>query len=911
MSESYLNKSGLAYFWSKIKAWASGVFAPVVHTHTAFKTKHSYTVAANAAKNWYRIANANTSQTDTTKPIHAQFILTAYNASYSAAYYERWFVNAEVFGGTAHIVILGNSNAPFSQARILYENTVADLDANDRPAIDIYLNYQLANGTTKIEIEEVYNSGWTFVADGQISASTVPTGFEGLTCAPRSNGVTYATNSDYATLAALQRSNFTSNFTLADNNTYRARVLNCTGNITVTVPSINSTWSWFVIKNFNTTSGVITIHPSTTSVLIDGSNANITLQPGEYIMIHSKAANAYTIVFDGRWKSQKADKATTLEGYGITDAKIANGTITLGSNSITPLTSHQDISGKVNKSGDRMTGDLKISTPTGNQLRLISGNYGVFFRNDGNAFYLLQTASGQAENGSWTSARPLTLNLATGVCSINGNSATATRFASNQQIALSGAVTGSASSTAGWDITTTWRHSIIGQYGAIVDNKVWYKAAYVDCTSAYHNYEIVFLVERTYFPWAYGILSINIRTDGSGFVAFDETYDRWLVVESIISHNDFVLVCPTTAFPTVELWVKIGNPYSGIKFTVLSEGSRIDSSFSWTLCNTGFTEGGFASIPTQGNYKFSYNANQCVKNSNPFAVFQFDNLVRGTPPANDIYNFLAMTYDTNGNYLCGVQTTFYSSGYTNVSLIAHSNISSVDDYSYFNLVNNNCAHGIDSNVSFVNLNTNAFQQSMYGGNTYYNLFAGGNAYDGACLSLLGRSHTYNPGWFMLHASSMSGSGSAGQRASLFGQPNGTLSWNGQPLQTSSDRRLKTKISAVDDDVLDAWDGVFWGEFKFLDAVAEKGAGARLHVGLIAQDVDESCASLGVDICRYGILCHDTHSDGPDEPAADLWMARYTEALCMEAAYQRRENDRLKKRVADLEERLAALELKVS
>lgn len=37
--------------------------------------------------------------------------------------------------------------------------------------------------------------------------------------------------------------------------------------------------------------------------------------------------------------NNKQDKATTLAGYGITDAKIANGTITLGSNTITPLTS--------------------------------------------------------------------------------------------------------------------------------------------------------------------------------------------------------------------------------------------------------------------------------------------------------------------------------------------------------------------------------------------------------------------------------------------------------------------------------------------------------------------------------------------------------------------------------------------
>ncbi len=39
-----------------------------------------------------------------------------------------------------------------------------------------------------------------------------------------------------------------------------------------------------------------------------------------------------------------AKKATTLAGYGITDAKITGDTITLGSNSITPITQHQDLS---------------------------------------------------------------------------------------------------------------------------------------------------------------------------------------------------------------------------------------------------------------------------------------------------------------------------------------------------------------------------------------------------------------------------------------------------------------------------------------------------------------------------------------------------------------------------------------
>lgn len=39
----------------------------------------------------------------------------------------------------------------------------------------------------------------------------------------------------------------------------------------------------------------------------------------------------------------KADKATTLAGYGITDAKIENGTVSIGGKSITPLTEHQSL----------------------------------------------------------------------------------------------------------------------------------------------------------------------------------------------------------------------------------------------------------------------------------------------------------------------------------------------------------------------------------------------------------------------------------------------------------------------------------------------------------------------------------------------------------------------------------------
>jgi len=75
---------------------------------------------------------------------------------------------------------------------------------------------------------------------------------------------------------------------------------------------------------------------------------------GTYVSISNGTitigSNSVTPLTSHQDISGKADVATTLAGYGITDAKIEGGVITLGSNTITPLTSHQDISGKVNTS---------------------------------------------------------------------------------------------------------------------------------------------------------------------------------------------------------------------------------------------------------------------------------------------------------------------------------------------------------------------------------------------------------------------------------------------------------------------------------------------------------------------------------------------------------------------------------
>lgn len=74
------------------------------------------------------------------------------------------------------------------------------------------------------------------------------------------------------------------------------------------------------------------------------------------------------------------------------------------------------------------------------------------------------------------------------------------------------------------------------------------------------------------------------------------------------------------------------------------------------------------------------------------------------------------------------------------------------------------------------------------------------------------------------------------------------------IQTS-DKRKKTKINNIDDDVLDAWEKVEEKRFKFKSAVKEKGdKKARTHFGYIAQDIIQCFKCCGLDAFDYGIVC---------------------------------------------------------
>lgn len=155
---------------------------------------------------------------------------------------------------------------------------------------------------------------------------------------------------------------------------------------------------------------------------------------------------------------------------------------------------------------------------------------------------------------------------------------------------------------------------------------------------------------------------------------------------------------------------------------------------------------------------------------------------------------------------------------------------------------------------------------------------------------------------------------------------------------TSDSRCKTLVAVASDELLDAWGAVLFHTFQFKDAIQKKGAdAARFHVGVIAQEVASAFQAQGLDAARYGLFCYDewqdeyetvevvdqeevldgegnvvtprvTHTEQKLITAAgDRYGIRYEEALCLEAAYQRRRADKLEERLAALEKRMTIVE----
>ena len=185
--------------------------------------------------------------------------------------------------------------------------------------------------------------------------------------------------------------------------------------------------------------------------------------------------------------------------------------------------------------------------------------------------------------------------------------------------------------------------------------------------------------------------------------------------------------------------------------------------------------------------------------------------------------------------------------------------------------------------------------------------------DGASISLSGKNRTNANGNITLHPSD----GSNFKDMALY--TSGTWTWDGTACQIISDQRLKQQIAKIDDKLLDAWEDVNLVQFKYNDAVDQKGKdNARLHTGYVVQQIDSACKSHNVDISEYGLYCHEEYPQETEEveveqadgtktkerkvirETSEHYSLRYTEVYAVECMYLRRCIARLTARIEELE-----------
>lgn len=114
----------------------------------------------------------------------------------------------------------------------------------------------------------------------------------------------------------------------------------------------------------------------------------------------------------------------------------------------------------------------------------------------------------------------------------------------------------------------------------------------------------------------------------------------------------------------------------------------------------------------------------------------------------------------------------------------------------------------------------------------------------------------------------------------------------------SDLRDKTERLPYPDALLDAWGDMDWISYKLIN-----GVNSERHAGMIAQEVLAVMLTHQINPEEWGIVQWSQWPDEVDEitgqiltKAGDRYTLNYTEALCVEAAYNRRELTRVTQRL---------------
>ncbi|HHQ6588677.1 TPA: phage tail protein [Serratia fonticola] len=179
--------------------------------------------------------------------------------------------------------------------------------------------------------------------------------------------------------------------------------------------------SWYGIGFFNT---------CTTSGL-KGVTGYINTRSGDLqmkgrVMADTQVIEAGKRVYSPNNKPTAADvgaltDAQATQKYALRSIKVngkpLSGDVNLVAGDINAYTKTEADGRYLMKSGGQLTGTLKtsaeIQSTTSDNYRLVGGDYGTFWRNDGNSLYLLMT-NAKAPYGSYNGLRPFSVNVKNG-----------------------------------------------------------------------------------------------------------------------------------------------------------------------------------------------------------------------------------------------------------------------------------------------------------------------------------------------------------------------------------------------------------------------------------------------------------------------------------------------------------------
>lgn len=184
----------------------------------------------------------------------------------------------------------------------------------------------------------------------------------------------------------------------------------------------------------------------------------------------------------------------------------------------------------------------------------------------------------------------------------------AAKFTSAQTINLTGDVTGSVSSAAGWTVNTVRRSCVVGTNNTS-NSLPWYKVCSASFTGGSQDKVLTMLVHHQSSFYLFGILRVYVRRESSSWNANSGL--QWMLNYGF-TLSDFVLVL-STDLTTAELWVKISNTAQRCQFTVLSESDNSYLTQYWTFYPT-ISAGQKKSIDTAGTQKISTMCSSSIRN---------------------------------------------------------------------------------------------------------------------------------------------------------------------------------------------------------------------------------------------------------------------------------------------------------